>query len=239
MMDTAALAQGEWIVRPLKEPEIEMFEKMAQALSLVISPFVILPPNSVQIGFRGTAALQWDTNIDTLVRKLYDHGVLFAQPHLWNDIEYDQNKCALATARNTITLMRILRICLRLSDAYMQLRCYKLQCWQPNDCVKCDIGHWMPHFADRPFAEMQHTDYVKDDAWQRKYAGVLLVPCKPIGIEVLQSLYQRPILCAKFYDLIPFVKSRHRRYVLACFERDSRLLDWLLSRHDVLFTLAS
>ena len=58
MMDTAALAQGEWIVRPLKEPEIEMFEKMAEALSLVISPFVILPPNSVQIGFRGTAALQ-------------------------------------------------------------------------------------------------------------------------------------------------------------------------------------
>ena len=120
-----------------------MLEKMAQALSLVISPFVILPPNSVQIGFRGTAALQWDTNIDTLVRKLYDHGVLFAQPHLWNDIEYDQNKCALATARNTITLMRILRICFRLSDAYMQLRCYKLSCWQPNDCVKCDIGHWM------------------------------------------------------------------------------------------------
>ena len=118
-MDTAALVQGEWIVRPLKEPEIEMFEKMAQALSLVISPFVILPPNSVQIGFRGTAALQWDINIDTLVRKLCDHGILFTQPHLWNDIEYDQNKCALATARNTITLMRILRICLRLSDAYM------------------------------------------------------------------------------------------------------------------------
>ena len=57
-MDSAALVQGEWIVRPLKEPEIEMFEKMAQALSQVISPFVILPPNSVQIGFRGTAALQ-------------------------------------------------------------------------------------------------------------------------------------------------------------------------------------
>ena len=72
-----------------------------------------------------------------------------------------------------------------------------------------------------------------------KYAGVLLVPCKPIGMDVLKSLYQRPILCAKFDDLIPLVKSRHRRYVLACFDRDSRLLDWLLSRHDVLFTLAS
>ena len=58
MMDTAALVQGEWTVRPLKEPEIEMLEKMAQALSLVISSFVILPPNSLQIGFRGTAALQ-------------------------------------------------------------------------------------------------------------------------------------------------------------------------------------
>ena len=50
MSDTAALVQGEWIVRPLTVPEIEMLEKMAKALSLVISPFVILPPNSVQIG---------------------------------------------------------------------------------------------------------------------------------------------------------------------------------------------
>ena len=198
---------------------------MAEALSVVISPFVILPPNSVQIGFRGTAALQWDTNIDTLFRQLYDHGVLFAQPHLWNDIEYDQNKCALATARNTITFMRILGICLRLSDAYMQLRCYKLQCWQPDDCVKCDIGYWMPHFDDRPFVEMRDTEYVRSEAWQRKYADVLLVPCKPIELEVLQSLYQRPTLCEKYDDLVPWIKSRHRRYVLACFERDSRLMD--------------
>ena len=125
MMDTTALVHGEWIVRPLRDSEHEVLEKMAQALSLVTSPFVILPPNSTQLGFRGTAALQWDTNIDALVRRLDDHGILFAQPHLWNDIEYDKNKYVLATARNTITLMRMLRICLRLSDAYTQLRCYK------------------------------------------------------------------------------------------------------------------
>ena len=92
---------------------------MVTALSLVISPFVILPPNSTQIGFSGEAARQWDINIDALVRKLDSRGILFAQPHSWNDIEYDKNKYVLATARNTILLMRMIRICLRLSDAYI------------------------------------------------------------------------------------------------------------------------
>ena len=141
---------------------------MAPALSLVISPFVILPPNSLQLGFRGTAALQWDTNIDALVRRLDDHGILFAQHHLWNDIEYDKHKYVLATARNTITIMRMLRICLRLSDAYTQLRCYNLSCWQPNDCAKCDIGYWMPHGTERPVAELLDTLFVKSDAWQQQ-----------------------------------------------------------------------
>ena len=82
-MDTSILVRGEWIVRLLRDSEHEEMEQMTQALSLVISPFVILPPNSLQFGFRGTAALQWDTNIDALVRKLDDHGIVFAQPHLW------------------------------------------------------------------------------------------------------------------------------------------------------------
>ena len=72
--------------------------------------------------------------------KLDGHDILFAQPHLWNDIDYDKNKNALTTVRNTITIMRMVRICVRISDVYTQLRCYKLSCWQPYDCAECDVG---------------------------------------------------------------------------------------------------
>ena len=141
MMDTAAYANDEWNIRPLKEHEVEAFEEVAEALSFVISPIVILHPDSNQMGFVAEAARQWDLNIDTFVRKLEKHGVLFVQLHSWDDIEYDKNKYVLATARNTVTIMIILRMCLRLSDAYIQLRCYKLECWQPFKCTKCDIGN--------------------------------------------------------------------------------------------------
>ena len=191
------------------------------------------------MGLRGAAAHQWDVNIDALVRKLDGHGILFAQPHLWNDIEYDKNKNALATARNTIAIMRMVRICLRISDAYTQLRCYKLSCWQPYDCVECDVGFWMPHGTDLPVMQLRETDFVNDDAWQQPYKDLLLVPCKPFSMSVLTSLYRRQGICANHEDLIPFVKAKHRRYVLACFERDSRLMDLILARHDTLFTLAS
>ena len=51
MMDTAALVHDEWNVRPLRDPEHE-------ALSRVISPFVIIQPNSTQMGLRDAAAHQ-------------------------------------------------------------------------------------------------------------------------------------------------------------------------------------
>ena len=145
MMDTAALANNEWNIRPLRDHERDAIEEIVNALSLVISPIVVLPPNSHQIGIIGEAARQWDTNIDVLVSKLDSRGILFVQPYSWNDIEYDKNKYVLARARNTVTLMRMLRMCLRLSEAYTQLRCYKLPCWQQYDCAECDIGCWMPH----------------------------------------------------------------------------------------------
>ena len=39
--------------------------------------------------------------------------------------------------------------------------------------------------------------------------------------------------------MIPFVKAKHRRFVLSCFERDSRLIDKILAKHDTMFTLSS
>ena len=73
MMDTAAYAKDEWTIRPLKEHEAEALEEVAKALSLVISPIVILHPDSNQMDFVAEAARQWDFNIDTFVRKLEKH----------------------------------------------------------------------------------------------------------------------------------------------------------------------
>ena len=97
----------------------------------------------------------------------------------------------------------------------------------------------MPHGTERPVAGLLDTDLVKSDAWQQQCNNVLLVACNPIGNDVLQGLYRRDGICADKDDLIPFVKARHRRYVLACFERDSRAMDMVLAKHDTLFTLAS
>ena len=97
----------------------------------------------------------------------------------------------------------------------------------------------MPHGTERPVAELLDTDFVKSDAWQQRHKHVLLVACKLIGNDVLQSLCRRDGICVNKDDLIPFVKAQHRRYVLACFERDSRSMDTVLAKHDTLFTLAS
>ena len=138
--------------------------------------------------FVAEAARQGDLNIETFVRKLEQYGVLFVQPHSWDDIEYDKNKYVLATARNTMTIMRILRMCLRLSDAYIQLRCYKLECWEPFSCTKCDIGHWMPHGTESTTEDLRSNPFIWDAAWQQKYRDRILRPCTPVDIDILTSL---------------------------------------------------
>ena len=70
MMDIAAYASDECNIRPLTEHEVEAFEEVAKALLIVISPIVILPPDSNQVDFVVEAARQLDLNIDTIVRKL-------------------------------------------------------------------------------------------------------------------------------------------------------------------------
>ena len=56
---------------------------------------------------------------------------------------------------------------------------------------------------------------------------------------MLTSLYRREGLCANDDELRPFVSAKHRRFVLSCFERDARIMDKILARHDTMFTLAS
>ena len=82
MLDTAALDNnGDWLVRPLKEAEVEALKEVAHALSRVISPVVVRLPDSSQINFIGEAARRWDLNIDLFVRELIECGILFVQPH--------------------------------------------------------------------------------------------------------------------------------------------------------------
>ena len=46
MLDTAALDHnGDWLVRALKDPEIDALKEVAHALSQVILPVVVLPPD--------------------------------------------------------------------------------------------------------------------------------------------------------------------------------------------------
>ena len=92
MLDTAALdGNGNWLVRALTDSEIEALKEVAHALSLVISPVVVLPPDSNRMNFIGEAARRWDLNIDLFVRELIEYGILFVQPHSWEKLEYDNN----------------------------------------------------------------------------------------------------------------------------------------------------
>ena len=52
MLDIAALDDnGDWLVRALKDPEVEAFREIAYVLSRVISPVVVLLPDSNQMNF--------------------------------------------------------------------------------------------------------------------------------------------------------------------------------------------
>ena len=129
MLDTAALDDnGDWLVRTLKEAEVEALKEVAHALSQVISLVVVLLPDSSQMNFIGEAARRWDLNIDLFVRELIECGILFVQPHSLEKLEYDKHKYAFATAHNTEVIMKIFRWILCVLDAYTQLRSYRLEC---------------------------------------------------------------------------------------------------------------
>ena len=78
MLDTAALDDnGDWLVRTLKDAEVEALKEVAHAFSQVISPVVVLHPDSNQMNFIGEVARRWDLNIDLFVRELIKCGILF------------------------------------------------------------------------------------------------------------------------------------------------------------------
>ena len=97
----------------------------------------------------------------------------------------------------------------------------------------------MPHGTETPTEEQRESPFIKDAAWQRKCKDIFLVPCKPITIDILTSLYRREGICNDDEDLLPLVKAKLRRFVLSCFERDARIIDKIIARHDTMFTLAS
>ena len=54
----ATISNGEWIIRLLRSSEIEAQREMAGILARVVSPVVILHPNSMQMGYVGHGARQ-------------------------------------------------------------------------------------------------------------------------------------------------------------------------------------
>ena len=97
----------------------------------------------------------------------------------------------------------------------------------------------MPHGSESTTEELRSSPFIRDSAWQQKHRDTVLKPCTPVDIDILTSLYRREGLCTNTVELRPFVRAKHRRFVLLCFERDARIMDKILARHDIMFTLAS
>ena len=133
--------------------------------------------------------------------------------------------------------MKILRWTLRISNAYTQLRGYRLECWQPSHCAICNLGYWMPHNQEDTTAELSaHSPFI-DDAWWETHKNTILKSCTPTDKAILHGLYRRPGLCEEEDSLIPWIKAKHRRYVIASFERDAKAIQKVFTKHDTLFTL--
>ena len=97
----------------------------------------------------------------------------------------------------------------------------------------------MLHGTENTTEDQRSSPFIRDDAWQQKYRDIVLRPCSPIDIDILTSLYRRDGLCTNDDELLPFVRAKHRRFVLSCFERDARIMDKIIARHDTMFTVAS
>ena len=67
----------------------------------------------------------------------------------------------------------------------------------------------------------------------------ILRPCSPIDKAILHSLYRCPGLCGEEDPIIPWISAKHRRYVIASFERDAKAIRKILTMHDTLFTLSA
>ena len=97
----------------------------------------------------------------------------------------------------------------------------------------------MPHGTESTTEDQRSSPFIRDAVRQQKYRDIVLRPCTPVDIDILTSLYRREGLCTNDVELRPFVRAKHRRFVLSCFERDARIMDKILARHDTMVTLGS
>ena len=72
-----------------------------------------------------------------------------------------------------------------------------------------------------------------------KHNNIVLRSCTPTDKAILHGLYRRPELCEDDDSCIPWIKAKHRRYVLTSFERDAKAIRKVLTKHDTLFTLSA
>ena len=115
MMDKATQVDGVWIIRPLRDAELECIETMSAVLANIITPIAMLPASNEIIGFSGPGASQWDLNVDMLCRRLNRKCIAFIQPNWWEKLEFYKEKRILATANNTQIVIDAFRRCLRQS----------------------------------------------------------------------------------------------------------------------------
>ena len=97
----------------------------------------------------------------------------------------------------------------------------------------------MPHNQEVTTAELSaHSPFI-DGAWREKHKKTILNSCTPTDKAILHGLYRRPELCEEEDSLIPWIKAKHRRYVIASFERDAKAIRQVLAKHYTLLTLSA
>ena len=94
------------------------------------------------------------------------------QPHVWEKIEYDDSKRALATAHNIEFIIDTVRRSLRIADLYTRLRSFRLEKWQPHNCAVAGLNHCMPHGEEASTYELEQNSAYIDDAWKAENSKI-------------------------------------------------------------------
>ena len=92
------------------------------------------------------------------------------QPHVWEKIEYDDSKRALATAHNIEFIIDTVRRSLRIADLYTRLLSFRLEKWQPHNCAVAGLNHCMPHGEEASTYELEQNSAYIDDAWKAEHS---------------------------------------------------------------------
>ena len=80
--------------------------------------------------------------------------------------------------------MNIIRRTLRLLDLYTQLRSYRLEMWQPQNCAVAGRNYWMPHGQKASTQDLKENSTYIDELWEARHPE-LLRPCSAIHKSII------------------------------------------------------